>query len=132
MTLRNDQMQRLRELFFDATTKIATLAVVVDELRKQIEKEHTLHVFCLELEPLFRLGERDQWDALDRLRREFARGLRVLVAPILGNDVVIATSHSGANDFYCFAHNTKAITNLSHIARDLEKSARTVLKSIDV
>lgn len=133
MTLRNDQVQRLRELFFDATTEVATLAVVVDELRKQVEGGHTLHVFCLELEPLFRLGERDQWDALDRLRREFVRGLRVLVAPILGNDVVIATSHSGANDFYCFAHNHKpGNANLGHTARELEKSARTVLKATDV
>jgi EAL domain-containing protein (putative c-di-GMP-specific phosphodiesterase class I)/DNA-binding response OmpR family regulator len=132
MTLRNDQVQRLRELFFDATTEVATLAVVVDELRKQVEGGHTLHVFCLELEPLFRLGERDQWDALDRLRREFVRGLRVLVAPILGNDVVIATSHSGANDFYCFAHNHRTGINAAHTARELEKSARTVLKSTDV
>jgi EAL domain-containing protein (putative c-di-GMP-specific phosphodiesterase class I)/DNA-binding response OmpR family regulator len=132
MTLRSDQVRRLRELFFDATTEVATLAVVVDELRKQVETGETLQVFCLELEPLFRVGERDQWDALDRLRREFARGLRVLVAPVLGNDVVIATSHSGANDFYCFAHNPKLVTNLPHVARELEKSARTVLKAIDV
>ncbi len=132
MTLRSDQVQRLRELFFDATTEVATLAVVVDELRKQVEGGHTLHVFCLELEPLFRLGERDQWDALDRLRKEFVRGLRVLVAPILGNDVVVATSHSGANDFYCFSHNHRAGTNLGHTARELEKSARTVLKATDI
>jgi EAL domain-containing protein (putative c-di-GMP-specific phosphodiesterase class I)/DNA-binding response OmpR family regulator len=132
MTLRSEQVQRLRELFFDATTEVATLAVIVDELRKQIEGGQTLQVFCLELEPLFRLGERDQWDALDVLRREFARGLRVLVAPILGNDVTLATSHSGANDFYCFAHTTRMGANLAHIARELEKSARTVLKSIDV
>jgi EAL domain-containing protein (putative c-di-GMP-specific phosphodiesterase class I)/DNA-binding response OmpR family regulator len=131
MTLRSDQVRRLRELFYDATTEVATLAVIVDDLRRQIESGETLQVFCLELEPLFRVGERDQWDALDRLRREFARGLRVLVGPILGNDVIIATSHSGANDFYCFAHNGKA-GNLSAMARDLEKSARTVLKSIDV
>ncbi len=45
--------------------------------------------------------------------------------------MIIATSHSGANDFYCFAHNGKP-GNLSSLARDLEKSARTVLKSIDV
>lgn len=132
MTLRSDQVRRVRELFFDATTEVATLAVIVDDLRKQIESGETLQVFCLELEPLFRVGERDQWDALDRLRREFARGLRVLVAPILGNDVVIATSHSGANDFYCFAHDGKTGGNLSPVARDLEKSARQVLKSIDI
>src|SRR5204863_5636631 len=76
----------------------------------------------------------EQWDALDKIRREFVRGMRVLVAPILGNDVIIATSHSGANDFYCFAHDRSGAvpSQHGHIARDLERSARLVLKSIDV
>src|SRR5258706_16929 len=37
MTLRSDQVQRLRELFFDATTEVATLAVVGGELPHQGE-----------------------------------------------------------------------------------------------
>ena len=136
LTLRAEQVQRLRELFFDATTEVPTLAVVVDELRKQIENGETLQVFCLEIEPLFRLGERDHWDALDHLRREFVRGLHVMVAPVLGNDVVIATSHSGANDFYCFARDHSRdglpLANQTQIAKELERSARASLKSIDV
>lgn len=133
LTLRHDQVQRVRELFFDATTEVPTLAVVVDDLRKQLEGGVPLHVYCLELEPLFHIGEREQWDALDHLRREFVRGLRVLVTPILGNDAIIATSHSGANDFYCFAQDRSGTPSQhGHVARDLERVARTVLKSIDV
>ena len=59
MTLREDQVQRLRELFFDATTEVPTLAIVVDDLRKLIESGERLQVFCLEIEPLFRVDERD-------------------------------------------------------------------------
>src|SRR5688572_24254828 len=33
MTLRTDQAARLRELFFDPTTEVPTLAVVIDDLR---------------------------------------------------------------------------------------------------
>ncbi len=46
MTLHSDQVRRLRELFYDATTEVATLAVIVDDLRRQIENGETLQVFC--------------------------------------------------------------------------------------
>jgi len=133
LTLRANQVQRLRELFFDDTVDVATLAVVVDELKKLVEKGEMLQVYCLEIEPLFRLGEREYWDTFDKLRREFVRGINVMVAPILGNEVVIATSHSGANDFYCFARESSVATNdLTRVARDLERVARAALKTINV
>jgi len=131
MTLRADQIQRLRELFFDATTEVPTLAIVVDDLRKLIENGERLQVFCLEIEPLFRVDERNHWESFDALRREFVRGLHVMIGPILGNDVVIATSHSGANDFYCFARDTRRAGDQTQLARDLERTARNTLKSID-
>lgn len=131
MTLRTDQAVRLRELFFDPTTEVPTLAVVVDDLRKIIESGEQLSVFCIEIEPLFRMGERNLWEAFDELRRQFVRGLRVMVAPLLGNDVLIGTSHSGANDFYCFAR-SHVTPNIPQIARDLERVARFSLKSLPV
>jgi EAL domain-containing protein (putative c-di-GMP-specific phosphodiesterase class I)/DNA-binding response OmpR family regulator len=131
MTLRTDQARRLRELFFDPTTEVPTLGVVVDDLRRIIENGDMLSVFCIEVEPLFRMGERNIWDAFDDLRRQFVRGLRVMVAPILGNDVVIGTSHSGANDFYCFTRDHQA-GNVAQLARDLERIARASLKSLPV
>ncbi|HYI13313.1 MAG TPA: EAL domain-containing response regulator [Thermoanaerobaculia bacterium] len=131
MSLRSDQAARLRELFFDSTTEVPTLAVVVDDLRKIVEQGDTLTVFCIEVEPLFRMGERNLWDAFDELRRQFVRGLRVMVTPVLGNDVVIGTSHSGANDFYCFSREKKS-QNIAQIARDLERMARASLKSLPV
>ena len=129
MTLRSEQAARLRELFFDSTTEVPTMAVVVDELRRIVEDGETLAVFCIEMEPLFRIGERDLWDAFDELRREFVRGLRVVAAPILGNDVILGTSHSGANDFYCFARHGESI-NVAQTARDLERAARMALKTV--
>ena len=131
MTLRTDQAARLRELFFDPTTEVPTLGVVVDDLRRIIEDGDMLSVFCIEIEPLFRMGERNMWDAFDDLRRQFVRGLRVMVAPILGNDVVIGTSHSGANDFYCFSRDHHTV-NTAQLARDLERIARASLKSLPV
>lgn len=130
MTLRTEQAARLRELFFDPTTEVPTLAVVVDELRRLVEQGETLTVFCLEVEPLFRMGERDLWDAFDELRRQFVRGLRIMVAPLLGNDVVLGTSHSGANDFYCFSHGEHP--NVPQASRELERAARTSLKSLPI
>jgi EAL domain-containing protein (putative c-di-GMP-specific phosphodiesterase class I)/FixJ family two-component response regulator len=131
MTLRSEQAGRLRELFYDETTDVPTMAVVVDELRKIVADGATLAVFCIEIEPLFGEGDRGLWDAFDKLRREFVRGLRVVAAPILGNDVIIGTSHSGANDFYCFARETPNM-NVTDIARELERVALTALKALPV
>lgn len=131
MTLNNDQVSRMRELFVDPTTDMPTLAVVVDDLRKLIENGETLEVFCIEIEPLFRIGERNLWESFDILRREFVRGLHVMIGPILGNDVIIATSHSGANDFYCFVREQR-LANLTQISRDLERVARSSLKALPV
>lgn len=129
MTLRNDQAARLRELFFDPTTEVPTLAVVVDDLRRLLDDGQTLAVFCIEIEPLFRTGERHLWDSFDTLRRDFVRGLRVVAGPILGNEVIIGTSHSGANDFYCFARDPGTM-NVAQTTRDLERAARTALKTV--
>ena len=129
MTLKNEQAARLRELFVDPTTDVPTLAVVVEDLRKMVETGDPLNVFCLEIEPLFRTGEREQWDAFDELRRQFVRGLRVMVAPLLGNDVVIGTSHSGANDFYFFARNQRPGT-IAQTTREVERIARASLKAL--
>ena len=131
MTLRADQAARLRELFFDPTTEVPTLAVVIDDLRRIVEGGEQLNVFCIEVEPLFRMGERNLWDAFDNLRRELVRGLRVMVTPLLGNDVVIGTSHSGANDFYCFSREHHSVP-VAQTARELERVARASLKSLPV
>jgi EAL domain-containing protein (putative c-di-GMP-specific phosphodiesterase class I)/DNA-binding response OmpR family regulator len=130
--LRDEQVKRVRELFFDATTDVPTLAIVVDDLRRVIDAGEGFQVFCLEVEPLFGVAERDHWDAFDLLRREFVRGLRVMVAPILGNDVIVATSHSGANDFYCFVRDGTALRNQTQLARDLERHARSMIRSTSV
>lgn len=127
LNLRSDQIERVRELFFDATTEVPTLAVVVDELRRRVESGDSLQVYCIEIEPLFSVAERDHWDAFDALRHEFVRGLRVMVAPILGNDVIMATSHAGANDFYCFIRNDANPGNHTQLARDLERRARNMI-----
>src|ERR1700693_5205121 len=37
MNLRSDQVNRVRELFFDSTTEIPTLALVVEDLKKQVQ-----------------------------------------------------------------------------------------------
>lgn len=129
MTLRTEQAARLRELFFDATTEVPTLAVVVEDLRRMIDEGQALAVFCIEIEPLFRAGERHLWDSFDELRRDFVRGLRVVAAPILGNEVIIGTSHTGANDFYCFARDSGTI-NVAQTTRDLERAARTALTTV--
>jgi EAL domain-containing protein (putative c-di-GMP-specific phosphodiesterase class I)/DNA-binding response OmpR family regulator len=131
MTLRTDQAARLRELFFDPTTEVHTLAIVVDDLRRLVDEGQTLLVFCIEIEPLFRMGERDLWDSFDTLRREFVRGLRVMVGPILGNEVIIGTSHSGANDFYCFAVD-RGTANVAQLARELERVARAALQAAPI
>jgi EAL domain-containing protein (putative c-di-GMP-specific phosphodiesterase class I)/DNA-binding response OmpR family regulator len=131
MTLNAEQVTRMRDLFIDPTTDMPTLAVIVEDLRKLIEKGETLQVFCIEIEPLFRIGERNIWESFDTLRREFVRGLHVMIGPILGNDVIIATSHSGANDFYCFVREQR-LANLTQISRDLERVARSSLKALPV
>ena len=130
LNLPSEQVQRMRELFFDERTELPTLAVVVDDLRQLIDAGETLQVFCIEIEPLFRLGEKNYWDAFDELRRELVRGLHVMVSPLLGNDVVVATSHTGANDFYCFARNHNGLP--SQTTKNLERTALVALRSLAV
>lgn len=120
---------RLRELLLDPTTGIPTIAWVMEELRELIERGEPLHVYCIEIEPLFSLGERNLWDSFDVVRREFVRGLQLAAPAALGNDVVIATSHPGANEFYCFAANPKRIS-AAGTARALESEARSILGRI--
>lgn len=130
INLPGDQREKMRELFIDDTTDLRTLALAVDDLRKLIESGGRLQVYCLELEPLFRLGERNYWEAFDALRREFVRGLHVMVSPLLGNDVIVATSHAGANDFYCFARNGDEVQ--AQTTKNLERTARNALKTLAV
>ncbi len=125
------QVKRMRELLFDATTDLPTLALVVEELRTVLEKGEALHVYCLELEPLFHVGERHSWGAFDLLRREFVRGLQVVISPLAGPEVLIATSHAGANDFYLFSSHPAAPGSDARIARNLEGAGRKLLDSID-
>ena len=130
LNLPPEQREKMRELFVDETTELRTLALVVDDVRKLVENGERLQIYCLELEPLFRLGERNYWDAFDALRREFVRGLHVMVSPLLGNDVIVATSHAGANDFYCFARNGDGQQTLT--TKNLERTARNALKALTV
>jgi EAL domain-containing protein (putative c-di-GMP-specific phosphodiesterase class I)/DNA-binding response OmpR family regulator len=123
-----EQLGRMRDLFVDAGTDLPTLAIVIDDLRRLIESGEQFQVYCLEIEPLFRLGERNQWEAFDRLRQEFVRGLHVMVSPLLGNDVKVATSHAGANDFYCFARNHHGVQ--TQTTRNLERTARIALRTL--
>jgi EAL domain-containing protein (putative c-di-GMP-specific phosphodiesterase class I)/DNA-binding response OmpR family regulator len=123
-----EQASRMRELFIDDTTELPTLSVVVDDLRKIIEGGEPLQVFCVEIEPLFRMGERNHWEAFDHLRREFVRSIHVMVAPVLGNDAIVATSHIGASDFYCFARNNMGVH--TQTTKKLERVARSALRSL--
>lgn len=127
-SLRSNQVERLRDLLFDTTTDVPTLALVVEQLKTRIEAGEVLQVYCLELEPLFRLDERNYWDSFDDLRRELVRALHFVLAPLLGGDLVIATSHTGGNDFYVFVKD-RGERPLQR-ARELEHALRDLLKQI--
>jgi len=122
---------RLRELFFDTSTELPTLALVVEDLRARVERGERLQIYCLELEPLFRLGERNDWNWFDRLRRQFSRGLQIFVSRFIGPDVIVATSYPGANDFFCFAR-ADVTSGRSHVAvaKELERASRMLLHQI--
>lgn len=130
LSLPGDQAGRLRDLLFDTTTDIPTLALVVEDLRKFIEAGKRLHVYCLELEPLFRLDEKDYWDQFDKLRKEFVRALYLRVVKIVDRDAVIATSYTGANEFYFFTPGQKG-SEPTKVARQLEQAALKILTEID-
>ncbi|HVS31776.1 MAG TPA: EAL domain-containing protein [Thermoanaerobaculia bacterium] len=130
MTLGGGDSNRLRELFYDAATDLPTLAIIVDELRNIIQEGQQLDVYCIEIEPLFRVGETQRWEAFDALRRHFVRGIRVMTSKLLGNDAIIATSHSGANDFYLFVPAAGG-TSLGQNARELERLARRALSATE-
>lgn len=129
-SLRSRQIERIRELLFDTTTDVPTLALVVEQLRSRIEAGETLNVYCVELEPLFRTDERNYWDSFDALRREFVRGLHFVLSPLIGRDPVVATSHAGGNDFYIFVAQDKSVQP-TQTARELESILRGMIRDID-
>lgn len=132
MSMPAPEVKRMRELLLDPATDLPTLALVIGELRSVLERGDALHVYCLELEPLFHLGERHSWESFDSLRREFVRGLHVVVSPLAGPDVLISTSHPEANDFYLFSTHPSAAGSDARVARDLEGAARKLLDGIDI
>ena len=132
MSMPAPEVKRMRELLLDPTTDLPTLALIVDELRAVLERGDTLHVYCLELEPLFHVGERHSWESFDLLRREFVRGLHVVVSPLAGPEVLISPSHPEANDFYLFSTHPSATGSDARIARELEGAARKLLDGIDI
>jgi EAL domain-containing protein (putative c-di-GMP-specific phosphodiesterase class I)/DNA-binding response OmpR family regulator len=129
-SLRSHQVDRIRELLFDTTTEIPTLALVVEQLRSRVEAGESLSVYCVELEPLFRTDERNYWDSFDALRREFVRGLHFVLSPFIGRDPVVATSHAGGNDFYLFVAQEKNVQP-AQTARELESTLRSMIRDID-
>lgn len=120
---------RWNELLFDPTTRVASLALVFGQYRDLIARGEPIAVFCIEIEPLFRLGERESWESFDLIRREFVRGLQVVLSGILGNDVVVAISHPGSNDFYCFSRSAAGLA-VNDLARTLEGEAERLLRGI--
>lgn len=130
VSLATDESERLRELLFDTTTDVPTLAVAVQSIRSTLEQSGSLHVYCLELEPLFRLDERDFWDAFDILRRHFSRGIQIIATGLLGNDTMVATNHPGGSEFYFFARPGRR--SPAEVANDLESAARELLNRLEV
>ena len=130
-SLERRQPHSLRELLFDPTTELPTIALVVENLRQLLERGETLSVFCVEIEPLFSLNEAGFWESFDALRREFVRGLRGIVSTLGGGDVVIATTHPGANEFYCFIRKPLS-SPIPSVARRLERDARDLLRTIRI
>lgn len=130
LSLPGDQIGRIRELLFDISTDIPTLALVVQDLRKTIEAGRRLSVYCLEIEPLFRLDEKNYWEQFDRVRREFVRGLYVRVMKLVDNDAMLATSYTGSNEFYFFSRSGNG-ANTANVAKNLERGARRLLTKIE-
>ena len=123
--------EKLRDLFFDTSTDLPTLALAVEDLRPRLQRGEVFQVYCLELEPLHRLGERNDWDWFDRLRKQFSRGLQIFASRFIGPDVIVATSYPGAHDFYCFAPATGANQrDQGIVVKELERTCRMLLGQI--
>jgi EAL domain-containing protein (putative c-di-GMP-specific phosphodiesterase class I) len=103
---------------------------VVEDLRKTIEAGKRLNVYCLEIEPLFRLDEKNYWEQFDRVRREFVRGLYLRVMKIVDNDAMLATSYTGSNEFYFFSRAGNG-SELANVAKNLERASRRLLTKIE-
>lgn len=127
LSISSNESKRLQELMFDPVSEIPTLAYVVQDLRSAVDAGLRFTVYCIELEPLFRLGERVQWDALDVLRKEFVRRLHIQAMNLFREqNVLIAASHAGTTDFYCFVPSPSPEHQVP--ARTVENAARDILR----
>jgi EAL domain-containing protein (putative c-di-GMP-specific phosphodiesterase class I)/DNA-binding response OmpR family regulator len=129
LSLGAPQISRLRDVLHDTSAEVPTLAFVVEELRAAIGRNQQLQVFCIEIDPLMRVEERSFWESLDAIRRDFVRSLHLIAPHVLGEGLTIATSHAGANDFYCFAPADPS-RNVTDLAKELEDAARDILRKL--
>lgn len=121
------QVGSMRKMLIDTVTDLPTLPLVVEQLRSRMGHGEDLAVFCIELEPLFRIDERADWETFDQLRRNIARLFHVVLSSVVGPDPVFATSHAGANDFYIFAR-LADVPDPQRMSRHIEKTLHDHLR----
>jgi len=128
LSLGPESLPRLQQVAFDPVSELPTLAYVAPDLIRGLENGDCLAVFCVGIEPLFRLGERIRWQDYDQLRRRFARGLQIL-SPLTGSGAIIAASHASGDDFFVFVPIGKGVPVPD--TRQLEAQCRQILDETD-
>lgn len=114
------------QLLHDPTTDVALLTLALESLREPLRSGSVIEVFCIRLEPLVSPGAKLGWEAFDRLRRDFVRGLHIFVNEAISVDAMVATTHPGANDFYIFNSGLPSGVDESTV----EGAAHTLLNEI--
>lgn len=120
MSLASGESHHLRELLYDPTARVQTLASAIEVLRPQVASGRAICVWWMAFDPLFEV-KGVLWDALDEFRRKLVRGIEIVIAPILGGNLTVSVTHPGANGFQCFVEDENGSHSVSGRQAEVEK-----------
>ena len=126
MSLASGESHHLRELLYDPTARVQTLASAIEVLRPQVEQGRTISVWWIAFDPLFEVNG-SLWGSLDEFRRKMVRGIEIVIAPILGGDATVSVTHPGANEFQCFVQYEDGAPSRPTRQSKVEKSVRSLV-----
>lgn len=125
MSLASGESHRVRELLYDPTARVQTLASAIEALRPRVERGGAICVWWIAVTPLFEV-KGALWEKLDEFRRRMVRGIEILISPIVGGDVTVSVTHPGANEFQCFVECENGSPPTSFQQAHVEKVVRSL------
>ncbi|RMH74010.1 MAG: EAL domain-containing protein [Gemmatimonadetes bacterium] len=118
---------RLKRLLYDNISKLPSLPVVVDNLKKALESYKHIGVISLSIQTVALVELQYGWQAYDNLIIEIAQQLNELIGNVIQGEVVLAMEYARSDEFliFCLSQpDEKSVTleYMEHVSERLFKA----------